>query len=292
MLNVTQAHVDLVGQTVCIPMSLTLNFALLQYLLTVYHSRWRELRVAILLCCAVIGFTVLIPAHIDDARALDYLSTISEVCISLTFLAQLSIFSRDVYRKMKMRTIFAILVLTDLLVLVGLVSCIAMFIELLTTNSEVVIDAVMLVVDRFVFWYVVFFRFYFIAMAHGGVRKLLETRKLEILAYLLFAMHEYPFLLIESATDLDLELLIQLTYRVIVIFCIALTIYDKFGRRTSLKQPKKDPGDKTTAMMQIPVDAGVSQKRCQPLLLLKAQVRTVIAGRNRVIAIAPSAVSQ
>lgn len=58
---VTQQDMDQVEHWFFMPLVTIVNFALFQYLVAMYYRRRYEARVALLLCCAFVGFAVIIP---------------------------------------------------------------------------------------------------------------------------------------------------------------------------------------------------------------------------------------
>ncbi|TYZ69310.1 hypothetical protein PybrP1_008819, partial [[Pythium] brassicae (nom. inval.)] len=56
---ITQEAMATASMSFCMPMTLIINFSLFQYLLTMYYKRRREIRGALLLLCAFLGFATL-----------------------------------------------------------------------------------------------------------------------------------------------------------------------------------------------------------------------------------------
>ncbi|DAZ96604.1 TPA: hypothetical protein N0F65_000170 [Lagenidium giganteum] len=228
-----QGDLDLAAKLFCIPVTRIINFSLLQYQLTVYHHRWREPRVLLLLLCALTGFAVLVPAAYPDDRVLDYLSTISEVSTTITLLSHLTILCRDLRNGSNLPLLRMLLVMSEVVVASGLVCCVlAVLLLIHAADSTEVLDTLASLTDYFIFWYVCFFNTSYLVIVYGGVQQVLKTQKLELGAYLLFATHEYPFILLENATGLDWEQAIQLWLRITIVLCLVLPILHRRKRIT------------------------------------------------------------
>lgn len=71
-----------------LPLMLLANFAVFQYLVLLFHKRWREPYVMLLLCTATLGWVSLVPfASVDDER-LRSMNDVSEGSLALLLLVQ------------------------------------------------------------------------------------------------------------------------------------------------------------------------------------------------------------
>ncbi|KAJ0398477.1 hypothetical protein ATCC90586_003380 [Pythium insidiosum] len=106
------------AHVLCTPLSLLINFSLFQYLVGMYFGRRRELRSALLMTTAFIGFAVLIPAEYPDDEVVANLDDISETASTLTFLIQIVTIGRDVIKKVKIRSLRLMTLCAELLILI------------------------------------------------------------------------------------------------------------------------------------------------------------------------------
>ncbi|DAZ95430.1 TPA: hypothetical protein N0F65_006320 [Lagenidium giganteum] len=67
-------------------------------------------------------------------------------------------------------------------------------------------------------------RFTFVVMATGW-REVVQNKKLELLFYVLFLTHEYPFMLLEYETGVSWEVVQALWHRTTLALCIGSTIH-------------------------------------------------------------------
>ncbi|KAF1324331.1 hypothetical protein FI667_g9905, partial [Globisporangium splendens] len=199
---VTQEQLDLASTSLCLPLVLIMDFSLFQYLLTTFHRRHVEPRVKLLLFVAFVSFASLVPFAYPNDELIRDLNDISETCSVMTFFIQIGILTRDVNKKMRVRSLVLLSLLGDLLALVGIVVLSCNLVDIAVPVIEM--DAVEHLDESLEGASLVFifgFRFYFLAMAKG-VRKVLQTQKTEIGFYLLFVTREYPFMIMEHVTGL------------------------------------------------------------------------------------------
>lgn len=226
---VTQAQLDLASDTVFLPLVLLMNFALFQYLVTMFFRRRTETRVRLLLSTALLSFLSLVPFSYPDVDLIHDLNDISETCSVLTFLLQIGILARDVKKKMKLRSLVILAALGDFLVLCGFAVLLCNLVDIVAPVLEM--DVVEFFDESFEGTSLVFifgFRFYFLAMAKG-VRRVLTTQKTEIMFYLLFVTHEYPFMVLNHATGLSWEHVQGVWMRITIVLCLWMTIRTKFA---------------------------------------------------------------
>ncbi|KAJ0397771.1 hypothetical protein ATCC90586_005607 [Pythium insidiosum] len=229
------------------PLKLLLNFSLFQYLLTVYFARRREPRVALLLLVAITGFVTLMPFAIEDKRRVASLHDISEVCCFLSFLQQITILTRDVKRKLKLRPIIWSMWIAEVLILAGVGIIVLNVVEIAAPSLEMhVAKKADLILEKIALCFITAFRFFFLAMIRGGWRPLWRSHRFELVSYLLFLTHELPFLALEHYTDLDWQS-VQGTYnRVTIALCLSFSIRARFSseasaqRRTTTNDPGRD----------------------------------------------------
>ncbi|GLE11330.1 hypothetical protein PINS_up023710 [Pythium insidiosum] len=182
-------HLAYFSVAFCQPLQLLINFALFQYLFTVYFARRRQPRVVLLLLTAAVGFLTLMPFAIADKQCVASLHAISEVCCYLTFLQQITILTRDVNRKLKLRSLVWFMWCAELLIVASIIIVGLNGLEIgdpglhlhFSEHADSIIETVSL-------WFIVVFRFYFLAMVRGGWRALWRSPPLR--AALLPALHD------------------------------------------------------------------------------------------------------
>ncbi|TMW57882.1 hypothetical protein Poli38472_013356 [Pythium oligandrum] len=224
---VTTDEMDFYGYVVFMPLTLLINFSLFQYLLTVYFRRRHEVRVMLLLVCAFIGFVTLVPFAYSDEEFVGHLNDISETSSTLSFLIQIVIIGRDILRKVRIRSLLYMTIFAELLCLFGLLVVLQNIIEISTPHLDLsVLDPLDNIMEDGGLVFVFVFRFYFLAMILG-FRRVLETKRLELFAYLLFVTHEYPWTIAKYCTGVTWEDAQALWNRLTIMLCILLTIRDK-----------------------------------------------------------------
>ncbi|GLE11825.1 hypothetical protein PINS_up024525 [Pythium insidiosum] len=106
-------------------------------------------------------------------------------------------------------------------------------------------------------------RFGFLAMAHG-VKHTLTKRKVELLLYVLFVTHEYPFTALEQSTGANWEGVQALWNRVTVMMCILSTIHGKLQSLRSSKQSKLKTNGPTTKGISFNENSAPKSNSSQP----------------------------
>ncbi|KAJ0397772.1 hypothetical protein ATCC90586_005608 [Pythium insidiosum] len=215
-------------QLICLPLVLLINFALFQYLITVYFKRRREIRVQLLFVCAALGFIAVIPLAHKDLEIVGHLNDISETCSMLTFLLQIDVIGNDIARKVKLRSLRALTILAELLIIFGFFVVALNVMRVLAPSVDTTpyewTDNVM---ENVTLAFVFVFRFYYLAISRG-LRWLWKERKLEVTCYILFATHEYPFVALSNASNgVSWEPVQAVWHRLTLMFCILLTIREK-----------------------------------------------------------------
>jgi len=231
---ITQEQIDVTSDSLCVPLTIVLNYSLFQYLLIVFYTRRRDPHVRLLLTAAFFSFATLIPFSYPDDDLTRNLNDISEVCTVLTFTQQIAMLTREVNRKMKLPTIAKLGRLAELLVLVGMVLLVANVVQVAAPTAEDM-DAIELldtIVEYTTLVFVVFFRFYFLATVRGW-RTVWERQKLEVVYYLLFLTHAVPFHVAADITGLELHSIQGLWMRVTIALCLSSTIKSKIVSMTS-----------------------------------------------------------
>ncbi|GLD98389.1 hypothetical protein PINS_up007086 [Pythium insidiosum] len=216
------------------PLTLLINFSLFQYLLMVFFRRRREPRVTLLLCVAFLGFATLVPFANPDRERMAALNDMSEVCSTLTFLIQISILSRDVNRKLKMRSVAWLVRVSEGVALLSLAVLALGAIHAAAPSFEITLseDASQWM-ENISLIFILVFRFYFLAMAKGGARQMLRSHKRELVYYLLFLTHEYPFMALNAYTGFDWERVQGVYMRLIIVLCLWSAFQARFNSHMS-----------------------------------------------------------
>ncbi|KAJ0394799.1 hypothetical protein P43SY_004246 [Pythium insidiosum] len=236
LLEVNQERFDFWVHNLCTPVSLLINFSLFQYLSGVYLHRRREPLPIALILVAFLGFAVLVPSQYPDDRVVNDLDDVSELCCTLTFLIQIVIIGRDVTKKIKIRSLRVVTHFAELLVVLLITFAIVALISIAHPEVEGSwFQSWNHVVESVALWFIFAFRFGYVG-ATKGWRHTLHSRRLEIILYVLYATHEYPFIALESITTVRWEPVQGLWNRLTVLFCILYTIRSKI---LSSRQSKK-----------------------------------------------------
>ncbi|GAB9472672.1 hypothetical protein Gpo141_00009845 [Globisporangium polare] len=233
MVQLSESSMEIVSHSFCMPVTLIINFSLFQYLTTIYYKRRKEIRGALLLACAFGGFVTLIPFSYPNEVAVGHLNDISETASVLTFLIQITIIGRDINKKVKIATLRYMTYASELLILAGLFVVAQNLFEVSCPDSSVgAMDGLDNIFENVALWFIFGFRFTILIMAKG-YRFVLEQKKLEMLLYLLFATHEYPFQILEANTNVPWENVQALWNRLTLALCVGLTIQEKLRSNSS-----------------------------------------------------------
>jgi hypothetical protein len=217
--------------SLCLPLSLLINFSLFQYLLTQYHQRRRELRGFTLLLCAFCGFVLLVPFANSNAQVVEHFGVVSESCSILTFLLQLTIVGRDINRKIRIRSLLYLTYASEIFILMGLlVALLNLLAVAYPPLAPPILDTMAGIAKKVALIFIFFSRFYFLLAARGATF-LLQTKKREMVAYVLFITYEYPFMALEASTGLSWRNVEALWLRFTIFLCIAINLHEKL--RTS-----------------------------------------------------------
>ncbi|GLD98380.1 hypothetical protein PINS_up007077 [Pythium insidiosum] len=114
-----------------------------------------------------------------------------------------------------------------------------------------------IVVENVALFFIVVFRFYFLAMIRSGWRSLWRFHRGEVGCYLLFMTHEYPFVLLKHYTKLDWEHVQGAYNRLTIALCLSCSIRARFasegtGPRRSAIDASRDPCKPTAIVPSVP----------------------------------------
>ncbi|GLE11826.1 hypothetical protein PINS_up024526 [Pythium insidiosum] len=225
------------GNVLCTPLCLIINFSLFQYLVATYFHRRSESRPVLLMLTAFIGFAALIPAEYPDEGVVRNLEDISESASTLTFLVQIVIIGRDVTRKVKIRSLRLMTLGAEFLVahpvrFASCWRCSRSFTRALIGRGYQESNRI---INDIALWFIFGFRFFYIGMAKGW-RHTVQTRRGEMVLYLFYVTHDYPFYALEASTRMSWEPVRALWSRLTLMFCILFTIRSKILSSKSSKR--------------------------------------------------------
>ncbi|EGZ14662.1 hypothetical protein PHYSODRAFT_333012 [Phytophthora sojae] len=131
-------------------------------------------------------------------------NTVSETCLQLTFTIQITIIGRDVCVKVKLRSIRWLTYIAEALVVLGCLQVLASLLEITGVRSRGTIHLLGNILETISLVFVLVFQFYYLSLSRG-CRRLITERKFEILPFTCFAIHEFPFMLLEHHTGVAWE---------------------------------------------------------------------------------------
>ncbi|KAE9327430.1 hypothetical protein PF008_g16399 [Phytophthora fragariae] len=235
---VTQQDMDVISRKLFNPIILVLDAWTFQYLVLVYYVRRKEFRVWLLVLASFTGFAMRLYVY-DDHDTMSMANTVSETCLQLTFIIQITIIGHDVCVKVKLRSIRWLTHAAEAFVVLGFLQVIA---SLLDVTGSGTIHLLGNVLETLSLVFVLVFRFYYLSLSRG-YRRLLAERKFEILLYTLLAIHEFPFVLLEHHTGVTWEFAQGVCNRVVLAACILQNIRKKAipsaGSSSALVKSKK-----------------------------------------------------
>lgn len=234
-MRITQDGMDVVSKQLFLPLMLVLNYAMFHYLFSVYYARRHELRVMQLLLVAFLGFAVLVSFAQSDAVFVTALNNVSEVCLQLAFLLQITIIGYAVQAKMKLRSIKLFTLVAELLIAFGWFEIAIAFAELVGFPSNNTFQGLFNVSETVTLVFVAVFRFYYLSMSKG-FKRLLQTRKIEMLAYAAVATHEIPWTFAEAKTGVSWDYVQGIYMRSVIAWCFILNIRSKAAASDKARQ--------------------------------------------------------
>ncbi|TYZ66213.1 hypothetical protein PybrP1_012164 [[Pythium] brassicae (nom. inval.)] len=231
MMNISEHDMGIAAMSFCMPMTLVINFSLFQYLLVMYYKRRREIRGALLLLCAFLGFATLVPFSFPNDMIVGHLNDISETSSVLTFLIQITIICRDINKKIRIPTLRYLTYVSEVLILLNLIVVAINFVEVMHVDVAA-LDGFDNIMENVSLVFIFTFRFTMLAMAKG-VTYIRENKKFEITMYLLFVTHEYPFIALEKSSNVSWEDVQALWNRLTIALCVGITIQEKLRSKFS-----------------------------------------------------------
>jgi hypothetical protein len=223
-------HIDV---ALCLPLVLIMNFSLFQYLVTTFWKRRNERRVRMLFLVAALSFASMIPFGYPDRELARDLNDVSEVCSVLTFLLQITILTRDVGKRIKIRSLWVLLWVGELLVVVSLMILLSNIIDIVAPVIAIeVVEELDEIAEYVSLAYIVGFRFYFLSIAKG-YKKVWATQKTELFVYVLFLTHSIPFVVLHHVTGYSWVHMQALWMRTTIVMCLWRTVKARLTSQTS-----------------------------------------------------------
>jgi hypothetical protein len=215
------------------PLVLIMNFSLFQYLLTTFWKRRNERRVRMLLFVAALSFVALVPFGYPDKALARNLNDVSEVCSVLTFLLQITILTRDVGKRIKIRSLWVLLWIGELLVAMSLMVLLSNMIDIVAPVIDMeVVEELDHIAEYVSLAYIVGFRFYFLSIAKG-YKKVWATQKTELFVYVLFLTHSIPFVVLHHLTGYSWVHMQALWMRMTIVMCLWRTVKARLTSQSS-----------------------------------------------------------
>ncbi|KAJ0394101.1 hypothetical protein ATCC90586_008607 [Pythium insidiosum] len=226
-----------------VPLSLLLNAASFQYLVARFYHRRRECRVLLLLAVSLLSVVALVPFATQDETTLSSLNDVSESCLALVLLVQTVLVGShrrqrhsssrrgslqrpeiDVSKLWEPMTLLALA--ADLLIAYDLAVValgIASVFRPSISDDFGGADAMNNTAENLTLAFTFLYRFGLRAREHG-LRWVLQRDRWELVWHVIFATHEYLFLLVEHTTGTSWERLQALYMRLTLAPCIWLTV--------------------------------------------------------------------
>lgn len=230
----TEASMNPWAHQLFMPLVLIVNYTLCEYLLTIYWSRRKERRIRLLFVISLLGVVCLVPFANEDEDLVRGLNDVSESCVVVTFLIQITVIGYDVNAKFKIRSVMYLTYVAELLIVVDLAAILlsAAFTFVPSRINHRLAKDVPNVCENITLAFIFGFRFYYIGISRGW-RSIWRHQKLEFACYLLFSLHEMPFAILEDVSGLSWEHPQALWNRVTIAACLVLTARGKLRGASS-----------------------------------------------------------
>lgn len=241
------ADLGFATRSIFFPLMLMLNFSFFQYLVLLFHSRWREPRVLLLLLVSGVSVVTLVPFATQNDETVANLNDVSESCLALILLVQTALVGTRYAPKgktvkakpglrgqgnvAKLMQFFAdlIIVFDCGIVILGLVCVFKPHVAVGFGGTIVINNVAENVTLAFTFVY----RFGELVREKGW-RRLLRDDRREIACHVVFMLHEYPFMLLERVTHVSWEYLQAIFMRLALAPCVWMTIGEHHAQRVSV----------------------------------------------------------
>ncbi|KAE9280975.1 hypothetical protein PF008_g28006 [Phytophthora fragariae] len=165
-MTVTQEGVEDLSRAIFLPIVLVLDAWVFQYLVSVYWSRRREIRVKMLLVASFLAFVTHIYSH-ETYETMREFNDISETCLQLTFIIQITIIGRDVAKKVKLRSIVWFTYVAEALILVSWLDVFGSILEIAGLATGGRSHDVENLLESLSLTFVLVFRFFYLSLSGG-----------------------------------------------------------------------------------------------------------------------------
>jgi hypothetical protein len=215
-----------------LPMMLVMNFAFAVYFWNLYSasSRLQETRVQCLVLSAWISFICLVGFAYASTKALLVLNDLSESTIMLTFLAQVTIITRDATNLCNLKSLHYFMRAAEVLSVIAVFVVVLDIVTLAMLENESLFDTartVNQVLENVALAFIVSFRFYYILLSRGSLHAVIQNQPGGTLLFVLLVGHEYPFMIARTVTSAALEYSEGVCMRALLLICIWYTTREK-----------------------------------------------------------------
>lgn len=216
----------------CLPTMLVMNFAFAVYFWNLYSAsgRLQETRVQCLVLSAWISFICLVGFAYASPKALLMLNDLSENTVTLTFLVQVTIITRDAVNLCNLKSLHYFMRAAEVLIVLAVIVVVLDVVTLCMLDNESLFDAartVNQVFENVALAFIVSFRFYYILLSRGSLRAVIQNQPGGTLLFAFLVGHEYPFMIARSATSATLEYSEGVCMRALLLICIWYTTREK-----------------------------------------------------------------
>lgn len=230
----TDEQMDSLSNQLFMPLVLVVNYTLCEYLLVFYWQRRHQKRIKLLFFVSALGVLCLVPFARDDEDFVRGLNDVSESCVVVTFLIQITVIGYDLNVKFKIKSIKYLTHAAEVLLVLDLASVLLSMVFTFDSKrvNKSLAENFPNVCENITLAFIFVFRFYYIGISRGW-RTIWTQRKVEVVVYLLFATHEMPFDVLESTTGLSWEHPQALWNRITITACLVLTARAKIRSGSS-----------------------------------------------------------
>lgn len=247
-MELTHESMHTMAWTLLLPLILLLNFGFFQYLVLLFHDRWRQPRVLLLLVTAGISVVTVLPFALLSEREVSSMNDLSELSLAIMLLVQTAFVGTNKTKALNSAMPRLVQLLTDLIIALD---CMALTFNLVTLlgNGSATSDSsggqyearLAIVTDwaesstlAFTFVY----RFGLVTYQKGWRRMLSEDR-VELVAHVVFATHQYPFIALDHITGVSWEFIRAIWQRISLVPCVWMTIGEHHYRRPTVLQLRR-----------------------------------------------------
>ncbi|GMF21554.1 unnamed protein product [Phytophthora lilii] len=191
-----------------------------------------------LLLASFLGFITHIYSHETYETMLTF-NDISETCLQLTFSIQITIIGRDVGKKVKLRSIVWFTYVAEALIIVSWLDVVGSLVHICGVDMGDILHGLENVLESVSLTFVLIFRFFYLSLS-GGFRRVLAKRKTEFVLYVVVAIHETPFVILQEVTGVTWEFVQGIFMRLLIVSCILTNVIHKARRsgRSSVRSGK------------------------------------------------------